>query len=46
MDATKVQLHKPMSSIGVIHRCIGEGLHTKAEVTQRQLHHQGSPQHG
>lgn len=26
--------------IGVIYRCVGEGLLTGAEITQRQLHHQ------
>lgn len=40
---TKVLLGEPMGFIGVTYRNMGEGLLTGAEMTQRQLHHQGSP---
>jgi hypothetical protein len=46
MDTTKVQLDEPMSFIGFTYRSMGEGLLTGTEMTQRQLHHQGPPQHG
>jgi len=35
-----------VSLICVPYRCMGEGLLTGAEMTQRQLHHWGSSQHG
>jgi len=42
-DTTKVQLDEP-SFTGVTYRNIDERLSTAAEVTQRQLHHQGPSQ--
>ena len=44
-NITKVQLGEPMSFIGVTYRNMGEGSCTGAEMTQRQLYHQGPPQH-
>ena len=41
MDTVKVQLAEPVSFIGITYRSMGEGLLTRAEMTQRQLHHQG-----
>lgn len=35
---------KPISELGL--SAIGEGLFTEAEMSQRQLHHQGPPEHG
>lgn len=46
IDTTKVQLGETMSLIGVTYRYIGKGLLRGIEMTQRQLHHQGPPQHG
>lgn len=45
-DITKVRLEEPMTFTGVIYRNVGEGLVTGAEIIQRQLRYQGSPQHG
>jgi hypothetical protein len=46
MDTIKVKLDEPSSFIGVSYRNMGEGLLTGAEMIQRQLYHQGPPQHG
>ena len=40
-DNTKVQLGKPTKCIDVSYKNMGKGLLTGAEMTQRQLHHQG-----
>lgn len=45
-DTSKAQLGKPMSFIDIIYRSMGEGLLTRREMTQRQLHHKSPPQHG
>lgn len=42
-DTTKVQLGEPMNFIGVTYQNTREELFTEAEVTPRQLHHQGHP---
>ena len=42
-DTTKVQLGKPMSFIGVTYRTMGEGLLTRAEMTQRQVYLHSPP---
>ena len=42
-DTNKAQLGKPMSFIEVIYRSMSEGLFTRAEMTQRQLHHKSPP---
>lgn len=44
-DTTKVQLSEPKNFIGVTYRSMGEGLLTRAKMTQRQLHYQSPPQH-
>lgn len=44
-DAIKVQLSEPASFIGAIYRNMDEGLLKGAEMTQRRLHHQSSPEH-
>ena len=44
-NTTEVQLGVPVSFIGVTYRNMGEELLIGTEMTQRQLHHQGTPQH-
>lgn len=41
MNTTKVQHGKPMSVFGITYRTVGEWLCTEADMTQRELHHQG-----
>ena len=45
MDTTIVQFNESMSFIAITHGNMGEGLLTGAEMTQRQLQHQGPAQH-
>lgn len=41
-DTTKVQLHEPMSFIGVLYGNMGEGLLTGVDMTHGQLHRQST----
>lgn len=45
METTEVQLGEPVSFTGVTYRNMGEELLTEAEMTNRQLHHQGPHKH-
>lgn len=45
METTAVQLGEPASFIRVTYRNMGKELLTEAEMTNRQLHHQGPCKH-